>query len=98
MKKQEIEGIVKCYEAREVANGFSSYDCNPTWTVVERGEQMYVQVDYDTAEIAYNEPGVNACQQVRNSERWIISDYADAWYVCELMHDYLIECDKNLSR
>jgi len=98
MKIEEIEGIVKCYEAREVANGFASYDCNPEWTVFQRGERIYIQVIYDTPEIAYSEPEVNVCEQVRESEDWLVDNYDDAWYVCELMHDYLKERDKNLYR
>jgi hypothetical protein len=98
MRKEEIEGIVKCYESREVSGLFASYDCNPTWTVVERGEQFYIDVEYDTPEILYNEPDVNVCEYKRESERWLVKDYADAWFVCELIHDYLIECDKKLYR
>jgi hypothetical protein len=97
MRKEEIEGIVKCYESREVSGLFASYDCNPTWTVVERGH-FYIDVEYDTPEILYNEPEVNICEYKRDSERWLVKDYADAWFVCELMHDYLIECDKKLYR
>jgi hypothetical protein len=78
MKKEEIEGIIKCYEAREVAHGFESYDCNPVWMVVERGDSIYVIAEYDTPEVACNEPEVNVYEPRRDSEEWLVSEIGRA--------------------
>jgi hypothetical protein len=99
MKEDEIAGIVKYYEAVELTKSFyDKFDCNPQWTVVSRGEQIYIHVEHDIPEVACDEPEVNVYELHRDSESWVVGGYEDAWDVCEMIEDYLIERDKNLYR
>jgi hypothetical protein len=98
MKTEEIDGIIKLYEAVELTRSFyDKFNCKPQWTVVSRGEQIYIHVEYDIPEVACDEPEVNVFELHRDSESWVVGGYEDAWYVCEMIEGYLQDCDKNLN-
>jgi hypothetical protein len=98
MKTEEIDGIIKLYEAVELTMSFyDKFNCKPQWTVVSRGEQIYIHVEYDIPEVACNEPEVNVYELKRDSESWVVGGYEDAWYVCEMIEGYLHDRDKNLN-